>query len=122
MSAFGDIVTRWSVNSPIPAYAGAAPEGTAPPFVVFTYVSGSEERCSPNTVAWQNAVVSFIVSELTSVEADTAAEYARQLFNMKSFGEVADMVVTNRGLFFTDTPTLTGNRGWVAQLDFQVKH
>jgi hypothetical protein len=122
MSALGDIVTRWNTNSPIPAIAGAASEGTEPPFVVFVYVSGSEERCAPNTVAWQNSLISFIVSETSSVLAESATEFARQLFNMKSFGEVADMIVTNRGLFYTDTPTLTGNRGWVAQLDFQVKH
>lgn len=122
MSAFGDVVTRWSLNSAIPAFAGAAPEGTLPPFAVFNYVSGTEERCSRNTVAWQNAVVSLSVSALTSVDADQAAELARQLFNMQSFGEVADMVMTNRGLYYTDTPTLTGNRGWVAQLDFMIKH
>lgn len=122
MSALGDIVNRWSANSAIPYFLGAAPEKTLPPFVVFNYVSGTEERCARNTVAWQNAVVNFSVSATTSVDADQAADLARQLYNMQSFGEVADMVLASRQLTYTDTPTLTGSRGWVAQIDFALKH
>jgi hypothetical protein len=62
------------------------------------------------------------ISAATSTDAEIAKEFARSLFNMKSFGDVADMVVTNRNTFYSDTPTLTGNRGWVTQIDFQVKH
>lgn len=122
MSILADIVNRWKQNYPVAVWAGAAPEGTAPPYVVFTYASGSERRVSPRMVAWQEAVVSFTASGSTSVEAQQYAEDARTLFDMQSFGTVVDMVVTNRSLYYTDSPTLTGNRGWVAQLDFAIRH
>lgn len=122
MSFMGDIVTRWQSNSPIPAWAGAAPEGTEPPYAVFTEAGGSEERTSSNVVAWEQDVVTLTVTASTSTDASIAKAFARELFNMKSFGEVADMVVTNRNTFYSDTPTLTGSRGWVMQIDFQVKH
>lgn len=122
MSFMGDIVTRWNANSPIPSWSGAAPEGTQPPYAVFTVSGGSEVRCSSNSVAWQNDIVTLSVSALTSTDAEIARDFARDLFNMKSFGDVADMVITNRNTFYSDTPTLTGNRGWVTQIDFQVRH
>lgn len=122
MSFMGDIVSRWVSNSPIPAWSGAAPEGTNPPYAVFSQSGGSEERTSSNVVAWQSDVVTLSISASTSTDAEIAKDFARDLFNMKSFGDVADMVVTNRNTFYSDTPTLTGNRGWVTQIDFQVKH
>lgn len=122
MSILADIVTRWKQNYPVQVWAGSVPNNTSPPYVVFTYASGGERRVAPSTVAWQEAVISFTATANTSVDAEQFAEDARSLYDMKSFGAVADMIMTNRSLYYTDNPSLTSNRIWVSQLDFAIKH
>ena len=117
-----DITNRWNLNHPVKATLGAAPEGTAPPYVVFNFLGGGERRLAPNTRAFQTGTVSFIGATSTSVDAQTLGEFARDLFDMQSFGSVVDMDMSSRQLYYTDKPTLTSNRGWITQLDFAIKY
>lgn len=123
MSTFlADITNRWNTNHPVKAVLGAATEGTVPPYVVFTFMAGGERRMAPSLTAWSTGVVTFTASAGTSVDAETLGDFAKSLFNMQSFGSVTDMVLSNRLLYYTDKPTLTGNRGWVSQIDFAIKY
>lgn len=122
MDVMRDIYNRWATNHPTPAWVGAAPEGTAPPYVVFAYQSGSEVRGCGRVVMYQEGLVSFLTSALTSTEANDLKKYAYALYNLQAFGSVMDMALTNQTSFYSDVPTLTGNRGWVAQIDFAIKH
>lgn len=122
MSFIADIASRWASNYPTPSYVGAVPEGVLPPYVVFTARDGRQERSSGNTINWRSTSVNFTAVADTSVESSNLADYAESLFNLKSFASVADMALTNRTSYYTDTPTLTGNRAWVTNIDFQIKH
>lgn len=122
MSAISDISNRWSINSAVPCFIGAAINGTLPPYVVFTSMGSLEVRSSPNVVNWTEETISFMVVTSTSVESNDLSMYALQLFNMKSFGSVADMRKNAGSTYYTDNPMLTGSKGWVGSIDFTIKY
>lgn len=117
-----DIVNRWRTNHPVPAVLGAAAEGTAPPFVVFVFEAGGVRRLSPGVVAWRVGSISFRASAANSVDSEAMGNFAIDIFDNKSFGAVSDMVYVTRLLYYTDKPTLTGNRGWITQVEFTFKY
>ncbi len=56
------------------------------------------------------------------MESGQLADYADFLFNQQSFSTVADMVQTMRTTYFMDTPSLTGSRAWVTNIDYSIKY
>jgi len=122
MTPLGEIANRWSNSHPTPIFVGAVPEGTPPPHLALTENTTSQVRASSNVISWNQTAVTITAVASTSVEAGELADYMEMLFNGVSFGSVADMVMTMRSVSYMDTPTLTGNRGWVAMLDFSIKY
>lgn len=122
MTPLGEIANRWSNSHPVPIFVGAVPEGTPPPHLALTENTTSQVRSSSNVINWNQTSVTITAVANTSVDAGELGDYMEQLFNGVSFGSVADMVMTMRTVNYTDTPTLTGNRGWVAMLDFSIRH
>lgn len=122
MTPMKDILTRWRLNSPTVAFVGAAPEGQQPPYVVFAEQTSMQQKAMPNVVLWTQTSVSFTAVGTTSTEASDLGDLADLVFNQKAFGPVADMVSTMRTTYFMDTPSLTGNRAWVTNIDYAIKH
>jgi hypothetical protein len=122
MTPLGEIANRWSNSHPTPIFVGAVPEGTPPPHLALTENTTSQVRASGNVISWNQTAVTITAVASTSVEAGELGDYMEMLFNGVSFGSVADMVMTMRSVSYMDTPTLTGNRGWVAMLDFSIKY
>lgn len=122
MTPMKDILTRWRLNSPTVAFVGAAPEGQQPPYVVFAEQASTLQKAMPNVVLWTQTSVSFTAVGTTSTEASDLGDLADLVFNQKAFGPVADMVSTMRTTYFMDTPSLTGNRAWVTNIDYAIKH
>ena len=117
-----DILNRWRINNPTPAFVGAAPEGQEPPYCVFTEQTSMQQRAMPKLVCWTQTAVSFTAVGNTSMESGQLADYADFLFNQQSFSTVADMVQTMRTPYFMDTPSLTGSRAWVTNIDYSIKY
>ena len=122
MTPLGEIAQRWTLSYPVPIFVGAVPEGTAPPHVAVTEGMTTLERSISNVTCWRQTLVTLTAVAGTSVECGNLADYMELLYDRKSFGTIADMVMTMRSVVYMDTPTLTGNRGWVATLDFTIRY
>ena len=122
MSFISDIANRWSMFSATPYYVGAVSEGVLPPYVVFVIKETRPRISAPNTVNYRKSVITFSAVANNSVDATDLADISDLLYNMKSFQGICSMIETTRSTYYTENPTLTGNRAWVSSLTYTVMH
>lgn len=122
MIPFDDLAQRWQQFSGVPIYVGTTPEGTLPPYASLNVIQSNPNVLTGNTQSWTESLVQFAAVTETLSLSESLADTATTAFHLKTFAKVVDMTLLNRTTVYSDQPSLTGNKAWLATMEFRIRH
>jgi len=122
MTPLGELVNAWETVSKVPIFVGSAPEKTVLPYCTLNSVQSNPIVLAPRVLGWTEGLVQFNSAAIKLQEAEALAELARSTFRFFRGRQIADMVLLNEGNAYSRQPNLSGNRGWVATLEFRIRY